>query len=333
MRLNSIRAHDALSDPSCSLPGAETLFSEGMHNYKAYGLLFSSEVPIRHFPEVNSLDKPDVRIARGEIFGPGYKPPATMQIEASSERLLLRGARSATFLVTGGDSIIIETLPEGDPLTIMQILLGWALGGLFHQRAMLPLHGSTVCFGDECYVFCAASGVGKSTLAAEFLNRGFSFLDDNIALAEMENGIPSILPGSPELRLWEGGMKLCQFEHRVTGRIRQDMDKMSLIAAGRFRNKRARIRKIFIMKRTEGDAFALETLAGVAKFNALLANIFFLDYIKVCGVSATQFSLLRNLADAVPIAEILLPDPLPSPADICEGIIRAEGMQGRNHGP
>ncbi len=40
-----------------------------------------------------------------------------------------------TILVTGGNSITIEPLPNGNRATIMQILLGWALGGLFHQRA------------------------------------------------------------------------------------------------------------------------------------------------------------------------------------------------------
>ena len=304
-----------------------TFLPEGEHAGRAYGLLFSSEFPIGHFTDLSSLDKPDVRIRRGEIFGNGYTPPAAMQIEVSPARLLLRGAKSATFLVAGGDSIIIEPLPGGDPSVIRQILLGWALGGILHQRGMLPLHGSAVCQGDDCYVFCAASGVGKSTLTAAFLNRGFSFLDDNIAVAAFQDDKPFIFPGTPELRLWEGAMPVCTFEHRVAGRIRPDMGKMSLIASRHFRHEKARLRKIFILKRTEAAALSVETVTGVAKFRLLLAHIFFLDYIKACGIGDRRFRLLQELADRVPLAEIRLPDPLPSPATLCEAIIRSEMVQ------
>jgi hypothetical protein len=302
----------------------EPFLSEGEHTGRAYGLSFSTEFPIGYFPDVLNLDKPDVRIRRGKITANGYTPPASMQIEASPARLLLRGSKCATFLVTGGDSIIVEPLPGGDPAPIRQILLGWALGGILHQRGMVPLHGSAICQGDDCYVFCAASGVGKSTLTAAFLNRGFSFLDDNIAVAAFQDGIPCISPGTPELRLWEGAIPSCTFAHRVAGRIRPDMAKMSLIAARQFRHEIARLRKIFILKRTESAALSVEAVTGVAKFRLLLAHIFFFDYIKACGISARQFRLVQELSDSVPMAEIRLPDPLPSPATLCEAIIRSE---------
>ena len=75
------------------------------------------------------------------------------------------------------------------------------LGGLFHQRGHASPARKRSLQGDDCFVFCAPSGVGKSTLAASFLNQGFSFLDDNIALVDFQDGIAIIASGSPELRL------------------------------------------------------------------------------------------------------------------------------------
>jgi len=222
--------HEGLRENSKALLSRNAFFLEAARYYRAYGLLISSEVSISHFPEEISFAEPDVRIRRGEIFGTEYTPPSSIQIETSPGRLLLRGARSATILVATGNSIIIELLPNGNPTTSLQILLGWALGGLFHQRAMLPLHGSAVCRNDDSFVFCAPSGTGKSTLAAAFLNRGFFFLDDNIALVDFKEGTAFIVSGSPEIRLWENAMPDLEFEYETLGCIGPDRKKVSLIA-------------------------------------------------------------------------------------------------------
>ena len=319
--------HDNLGENGKEPLTEKGFFSETKHNYRAYGLLFSSEVRIEHFSKAIGAEDPDVRIARGEIFGPAYTPPASIQIEASPGKLLLRGARSATILVTGGKSIVIEPLPKGNPATIMQILLGWALGGLFHQRAMLPLHGSALCRDDDCFVFCAPSGAGKSTLAASFLNRGFSFLDDNIALADFEGGMAFIASGSPELRLWESAMPALEFEHETAGRIRPDMDKVSIIARRKFRSDKARLRKVFILRKSNETAVSFVTLTGGKKFQALLENVFFIKLMKYHENSAGLFHLVYELAEKVPVTEIRLPGRLPTPDALCDIILGARVMQ------
>ena len=305
----------------------KAFFSETEHTYRAYGLLFSSQVRIAHFTETPRSGDPDVHIVRGEIFGPGYTPPASIRIEASPGRLLLRGARSATILVTGGNAVTIQPLPNGNPATIMQILLGWGLGGLFHQRAMLPLHGSALCRGDDCFVFCARSGAGKSTLAASFLNRGFSFLDDNVALADFEDGTAFIASGSPELRLWEDAIPALEFEHEAAGRIRPDRDKVSIIAQRNFRSEKARLRKIFILRRSDEPAISFVNVTGAAKFRTLLENVFFIKLMSYYDNSVRLFHLVHELAEKVPVMEIRLQANLPPPDALCDIILGARVME------
>lgn len=294
------------------------------HRYRAYGLLFSSDMPIAHFIEADSIEEPDVYIRHREIFGNGYTPPASIQIETSPGRLLLRGAKSATILVSGGNSITIEPLPGGDPATIQQLMLGWAFAGLFHQRAMLPLHGSTLCRGDDCFVFCAPSGGGKSTLTSAFLKRGFLFLDDNVALVDFQDGTPFIASGSPELRLWEDSMHTLEFEHKVVGRIRPDMDKTSIIARSNFRSEKARLRKILILKKGTSSAVSFVNVTGAAKFQALMENVFCIKFIHDAGCSPGIYHRVHKLAESVPVTDIMLPDRLPPPDELRDIILNSQ---------
>lgn len=296
------------------------------HRYRAYGLLFSSDVPIAPFMEADNIEEPDVYIRHGEIYGSGYTPPASMQIETSPGKLLLRGAKSATILVTGGNSITIEPLPGGNPATIQQMLLGWAFAGLFHQRAMLPLHGSTLGIGDDCFVFCAPSGGGKSTLTSSFLKRGFSFLDDNVALVDFQDRTVFIVSGSPELRLWENSMHSLEFEHKVVGRIRPDMGKTSIIARSNFRSEKARLRKIFVLKRGTAPAVSFLNVMGAAKFQALMENVFCIKFIHDAGSSPGIYHRVHKLAERVPVVDIMLPDRLPPPDELCDVILNSKEM-------
>lgn len=304
----------------------ENLSPTAGHRYRAYGLLFSSDIPIAHFMETESIEEPDVYIKHGEIFGNGYTPPASIRIETSPGSLLLRGAKSATILVTGGNSITIEPLPGGDPATIQQMMLGWAFAGLFHQRAMLPLHGSTLCKGDNCFVFCAPSGGGKSTLISSFLKRGFSFLDDNVALVDFQDRMTFIASGSPELRLWEDSMHTLEFEHKVVGRIRPDMDKTSIIARSNFRSEKARLRKIFILKRDAASTVSFVNVTGAAKFQALMENVFCIKFINDAEFSPGIFHHVHKLAEGVPVTDIMLPGRLPPPDELCDIILSSQEM-------
>ena len=305
-------------------PGEGGLFSGGPYAYRAYGLTFASEIAFPQWPESPDAGEPDVRIGQGVIFGRDYVPPSSVQIESSPGELLLRGSQSATIRVSGGNAITVEQLPGGNPGIIRQILLGWSLAGIFHQRGMLPLHGSALCDGDACFVFCAASGTGKSTLAAAFLNAGCAYLDDNIALIRFEGGQPSVAPGIPEIRLWEDALGDVAFEHTVAGRVKPDVNKLAVLARSTFRSEPAPLRKIFILRRTNDPELSFVPLKGAAKFHALLEHVF---CIRFMGDTVSRLSLFQNLKELsakVAVQEIRLPASLPRPENLCRTIREKE---------
>ncbi len=302
----------------------EDLFSGDVHAFRAYGLTFFSEIHFTHIPEIGVPGIADVSIRRGEVFGLDYVPPAAIVLESSPGKLLIRGARSATILVSGGESITVEPLPGGDHGVIRQLVLGWALGGILHQRGMLPLHASALCDGRDCFVFCAASGVGKSTLAAAFLNLGFTYLDDNVALVDFRHGVPFIVPGAPELRLWDDALSSLEFEHRVVGPIRSGLPKRSVMARERFHGREAPVRKVFVLRRTNDRELCFMTLSGAAKFRSLMEHVFGLTLIGDSLSQVRLFRLVGELAAKVAVTEVRLPTPRPAPAALARLILTRE---------
>lgn len=323
MQSNSI-THEGIETVAECPSLNDDLFSFPPRTYRAYGLAVSSEIRFDHVPDSDFSGDTDVTIRRGVFSGRCSVPPATLRIEASPGRLLIRGARSATILVTGGDTIMVEPLPNGNHGATRQLILGWALGALLHQRGVLPLHGSALCDGGDCFVFCARSGVGKSTLAASFLNRGFSYLDDNMSVVAFRGGTPHVTPGIPELRLWEDALPGLAFEHRIAGAIMPDSPKFSIIARRNFRNEEARLRKIFVMKRTRDSVLSFVSLTGGAKFRVLMEQVFCSGFIADSSCRAGLFRIVQELAARVAVVEIRLPEPLPSPGFLCETIMEGE---------
>ena len=296
----------------------------GLLRFQAYGLKFSSEIRFEHVAEAFFEGEPDVRIRLGEVFGPAYTPPPAIVVESTPERLLLRGAKSATILASGGNRITVEPLPGGDPGVIRQLLLGWALCGIFHQRGMLPLHGSALSDGRDCLVFCGGSGTGKSTLAAAFLNRGFTYLDDNVALVSLRPDGCFVAPGAPEIKLWDDSLSDLAFEHRVAGPLRPGAGKWSVAARERFHSREAPIRRVFILRRTADRELFFAELAGAVKFRSLMEHVFGLRLVGDPQSRGRLFHLVRELADRAAVTEIRLPAKMPSPADLSGSILDYE---------
>jgi hypothetical protein len=326
MASNSTMADEHFHDTSDGQPMPAELFSSSSYTYRAYGLTFSSEISFPQWPDLPTAGEADVYIKKGVLFGKDYMPPDSVQIETSPGNVLLRGSQSATILVSGGNTITVEQLPGGNPAVIRQILLGWALAGIFLQRGMLPLHGSALCSGDNCFVICAASGTGKSTLTAAFLNAGYTYLDDNVALIEYQEDIPFVAPGIPEIRLWEDTMETIAFEHTITGRVKPELNKHTILARSNFRNTPASLKKIFILRRTQDSHLSFETLTGAAKFQALWEHVFCVRFMGDSGSKLSLFENLQALAARVAVVEIRMPAKLPRPDELCDIIIGSNLM-------
>jgi hypothetical protein len=147
--------------------------------YTAFGLCFATEFPC---PELSpGGGTPDVLIRYGVV-------PVTLRAakqtgigyQAATGQLLLNIDGVARFLIQDGKEIIVERAAEGDDDSLRLFLLSSALGALLQQRGILTLHSSAIEVEGGCVGFLGSSGVGKSTLAAALLQRGYRLLTDDI---------------------------------------------------------------------------------------------------------------------------------------------------------
>ena len=124
------------------------------YTYKAFGLIIESEILIPELMSYSDVDQADVRVVltkKLDFSGKGIDANNWFVVE--EDELLLEIDKISRFRVTHGTLIEIEPLEEGDIQSIRLFLLGSAIGGLLHQRGILPIHASAVEVNGKAILF------------------------------------------------------------------------------------------------------------------------------------------------------------------------------------
>ncbi len=123
--------------------------------------------------------------------------------QAAPGRFLLDVLDVARYLVEGGHRICIEPTPEAGKTRIVQFLRMTPLAALLYQRGSLVFHTSAVANANGAILLAGDSGVGKSTLLAALLQRGWQYLADELAVIKLDGRErPIVLSTFPEIVLW-----------------------------------------------------------------------------------------------------------------------------------
>lgn len=137
--------------------------------------------------------------------------------------------RVGAFLLRDGRSITIERHGEAPDSDLRLFLLGSVFGLLCHQRGLLPLHASAVRIGNRAIAFSGPSGVGKSTLAAAFVERGYPLVaDDVLVIDPAATGGPVVRPLANHLRLWRSALGAIGRSEAGLEQARSQIDKYVL---------------------------------------------------------------------------------------------------------
>jgi hypothetical protein len=100
------------------------------------------------------------------------------------------------------DVVGTAALNDVEDLVILALTSGWRSAG------WVPIHGAAVAKDGSCAILCAASGVGKSTLTAAFIRKGWRAIgDDKLLLRFTASGSElAALQGTfnlhPQTRAW-----------------------------------------------------------------------------------------------------------------------------------
>jgi hypothetical protein len=169
--------------------------------YAAFGLVVASALPLPELPVAPAGAVPDVRLRVGPVPHDGAPPVDGPAVAFDDPREFTLVYRACRVRVRDGRSLVVDPAPGADDREVRWVVLGPALNFLLHQRGHLVLHGSTVGVDGAAVAFVGASGAGKSTTAAAFVDAGHRALGDDVAAVRLTDDGPVVRPGFASLKL------------------------------------------------------------------------------------------------------------------------------------
>lgn len=218
-----------------------------------FGLSIESACAVPGLVPAAAPENPDLRIEMlpGLPQGEGDQP----LYQREGDTLIFSAAGVAQYRIRR-DWIGIAPSPDADPERVTGLLVATALPALVWMRGDAVLHAAGLRTPSGQGVLLAGpSGIGKSTVAVQFLERGAALAaDDSVRLEQQDHRL--IVNGLA------GGF------HRVT----DEGDRRDFCAVPREKTVRdLPIGAILVLAQGEGDA-ALVRLSSLEALTALLAN-------------------------------------------------------------
>ena len=223
-------------------------------------------------------------------------------------RLLLKVDGVARFLVCDGRRIIIDRAALADDDDVRVFLLGSALGALLHQRNAIVLHGSAVIINGTAVAFVGPSGIGKSTLAAAFRQRGAVVLtDDMCVLWPDDSGQMHVHPGLPEAKLWIDSLQRLDIAASELQQIRRTLEKRALPLGAAFASSPAPLKHIYVLRSAASAGISIVKLHGPQVFAALKNQTYRVQFLEGLGTRTAHFRNMLSLAQQVSISSVIRP--------------------------
>lgn len=259
--------------------------------FRAWGLNIASCLDLPEFSPGNGAS-PDVIVRYGAVPDALDEVRAQgVRYQAGPGRFLLTVDGIARYLVADGCQIFIQRAANAEDDAVRLFLQGSAFGALLHQRGALPLHASSIQANGKAVLFCGVSGIGKSTLAGAFFKRGYPVLADDIcALSPGDDGIPLVLPGFPQIKLWADAIRKLEEDFALLPRVRQELEKYGLPVKAGFCAEPAPLDRIYVLSTTNTDRFELASVSSLEKFSTLVKNTYRFRFTEGLGSKPEHFN-------------------------------------------
>ena len=284
--------------------GTAIVCESTMFRYTAYGLHVSSVLEIPPLT-VGEAGPADVTIQLGPIAEALDQPLLRgVCYEAVRGELLLHLPGIARYLVRDGSEITIDRVPEAQDDAVRLFLLNVVLGALLQQRGLLVLHGSAVATEDGAILFVGPSASGKSTLAGEFLRRGYRVLADELCAIVAAPDGPRLWPANPHLQLWGNVLdRLGLAPAKRWSRVRAGLEKY-YVPVEQFSTASVPVVAVNSLHTSNTGELARTPLKGIAKFKELTENLFQPRFAKGMRMLQQSFEQIQGLAQTVRLARL-----------------------------
>lgn len=207
-------------------------------------------------PEL-SLNSPELSITEDRVpHSLEQTLESTVLCQMNTRQVLLEIDNVGRFLAEDGKRIRVDPHPKAQEADIRAFLLSGMFGAILHQRGLFPLHASAVATDKGVVLFAGPSGVGKSTLLAEFLGRGYKMLADDVVNVDSEG---RATPAFPSIKLCPDAAELHHYPLQDSARIRVGVEKYSYQAAEHFCQSPLPIYRMYVLNSSKGELTLVPT--------------------------------------------------------------------------
>jgi hypothetical protein len=200
--------------------------------YKLFGLYIHSDIEL--LAPISNMGTADVIIQRAN------------QTVSGAFNIDIKNI--AKFQINAGNQIFYMPYDHVTSDVLRLFLMGSCMGALLQQRGLMVLHGNAVTSNHQtCRIYLGDQGAGKSTTAAYYYQKGASIVADDVcAIMLNTEGRPVVVPGIPQLKLWQASADLLGLSTTHLKRVRPELDKFILpIPLHRFASHPCEIEAIF----------------------------------------------------------------------------------------
>lgn len=244
------------------------------------GWRVASEVPLTGVPPWRGDDR-----AADIIFTLGPVPDRLQDLILDQPPVQLSADGScrfavpdvATYLIDpAGCRVVIDPAAGASMQDIRIFLLGTVLGILCARRGILPLHAACVQVGDGAVALAGASGMGKSTLAAAFIRRGYRILSDDVTALEVDGDSRVLVrPSLPRLKLCPDAMDRFVMSADGADRALRDAGKFIIPVDEHFHPAPLPlIATVHLRPAADGQPTALHRLSGIQVLAAVADDVY-----------------------------------------------------------
>ena len=285
-------------------------------DYTAYGLHVRSALalPFRPWPGPPAGEA-DVTIRFGPTPAALPRPlhvhtmkPVERGIlwEAAPGAFLMHVPGLARYLVTAGREIVIERC-GGSTHAASAFLTGTVLAALLQQRGLVTFHASAVATGTGAVLFAGQSGMGKSSLLAALIERGFAMLSDDVtAIGVDATGKLRTLSAFPRTRLWADALVALGWKDRPQERVQEGLEKYQ-VPVERFCPTPEPLRAVYILTCKTQPHIRIERMPLGQVFYQLRKHTYRKNLRKGLDQQVPHFWTLVAVAKSVPVFRVIRP--------------------------
>ena len=186
--------------------------------FRAYDLIIDSDIDLQ-LPAAKG--QADIVLKEAQFTLPKlyqtliYRKGVRAQFGENESCIFLHWPELANFKMTGGKVLEYEKLTEDEDVFRL-FVLSEALGMVLFQRNLFLLHGSAVQVGAKATVFIGRPGAGKSTTLSAFAQQEHAILSDDLTAIWFDAaGQPFVLPGFPQVKIWESAVDNLGFDKNL----------------------------------------------------------------------------------------------------------------------